>query len=244
MFREYKPIEWNDEKIKRIWDYTSQFPENYFSYQVGKALIDRLSIFFPNAKNVLDYGCGAGFLIPHLMDKNLEVSALEFSDESLALINSKFRDNRFFKGSYTIEQLKDSTETFNVIMLVEIIEHLNDKYLRQAVHDIKTLLSDNGIVIFTTPNDEDLSKSMVYCPECDHVFHRWQHVRTWNKSSLTLFLQSNGFDIAAIFETNFSKTKLITGLESVLSRLLGRSLTATAKKQPHLVAVAMNSEKK
>ncbi|HUO78103.1 MAG TPA: methyltransferase domain-containing protein [Thermodesulfovibrionales bacterium] len=161
MFREYKPIEWNDEKIKRIWDYTSHFPENYFSYQVGKALIDRLSIFFPNAKNVLDYDCGAGFLIPHLMDKKLEVSALEFSDESLALINSKFRNNRFFKGSYTIEQLKDSAETFDVIMVVEIIEHLNDKYLGQAVHDIKTLPSDNGILIFTTPNDEDLSKSMV-----------------------------------------------------------------------------------
>jgi 2-polyprenyl-3-methyl-5-hydroxy-6-metoxy-1,4-benzoquinol methylase len=241
VFRGYKSIEWNDEKIKRYWDYVSLFPENYFSYQVGKALVDRLSVFFPNAKNVLDYGCGPGFLIPHLMDKNMEVSALDFSGESLAVINKKFRGKRFFKSAITIDQLKDVTEKFDVIMAVEVIEHLDDKYLEQTARNIKRLVSDNGIVIFTTPNDEDLSKSIVYCPECDHVFHRWQHVRTWSKSSLTLFLKSNGFDIVAIFETNFLEPKMLTRLKLVLDRVLGRP--AAAQRQPHLVAVAKNSEK-
>ena len=241
MFRGYKSIEWNDEKIKRYWDYVSLFPENYFSYQVGKALVDRLSVFFPNARNVLDYGCGPGFLIPHLMNKNMEVSALDFSGESLAVINEKFRGKRFFKRAITIDQLKDVTEKFDVIMAVEVIEHLDDERLKQTARDIKRLASDNGMVIFTTPDDEDLSKSMVYCPECDHVFHRWQHVRTWSKSSLTLFLKSNGFDIVAIFETNFLEPKILTGLKLVLDRVLGRP--AAGKKRPHLVAVARNSGK-
>jgi 2-polyprenyl-3-methyl-5-hydroxy-6-metoxy-1,4-benzoquinol methylase len=242
MFREYKSIEWNEEKIKSFWDYVSQYPENFFSYQVGKALVDRLSVFFSNARNVLDYGCGPGFLIPHLMAKNMEVSAMDFSGESLAVINNKFRGKRFFKSAITSGQLKDITEKFDVIIAVEVIEHLDDKYLEQTVRDIKRLVSDNGIVIFTTPNDEDLSRSMVYCPECDHIFHRWQHVRTWSKSSLTFFLKSNGFDIADICETNILEPKLLTRLKLVLDRVLGRP--AAAKRQPHLIAVARHSEKK
>jgi len=31
----YKMLEWTDEKVQKFWNYESQFPENYFTYQVG-----------------------------------------------------------------------------------------------------------------------------------------------------------------------------------------------------------------
>lgn len=242
MIREYKAIDWDDEKIRRFWNYVSQSPRDFFSYRFGKTIIDRLSVFFPNARNVLDYGCGPGFLIPYLMDMGIEVSAVDLSGELSVALNKKFRGKRFFNRAITIEQLAEVTERFDVITVIELIEHLNDRHLKQTVRDIKRLVSDDGIIIFTTPNDEDLSKEIVYCPECSHVFHRWQHVRTWSRKTLALFLKANEFDIVAIFETNFSEPVVLTKLKLILDRVSGRP--ATFKRLPNLVCVAKNSEKK
>ncbi|MCR4320268.1 MAG: class I SAM-dependent methyltransferase [Candidatus Brocadiaceae bacterium] len=88
MRKQYKMMEWTDEKIMKFWNYKSQFQENYFAYQVGEAVVNRLHKYFLHAKNALDFGAGGGFLIPYLMSKGIEVSALDFSPDSIAVINN------------------------------------------------------------------------------------------------------------------------------------------------------------
>lgn len=239
MIKQYKMMEWTDEKIKKFWDYESQFPENYFTYQVGKSVIDRLHKYFSHAQNALDYGAGAGFLIPHLMKKGIVVSALDFSPDSLVAINKKFDGNNYFSGAFTLEELLSSEKRFDLIMVIEVIEHLNNDYLIKLMDNIIHLLAKNGVAIFTTPNDEDLSKSMVYCPESYVVFHRWQHVRSWSEKSLHVFVSQNGFEIIDIFTTNFSlpakRWSLLTGIRTVIKGLLSKS--EKQEKLPHLVAI-------
>jgi hypothetical protein len=33
----------------------------------------------------------------------------------------------------------------------------------------------------------------VGCPECGCVFHKWQHVRSWNKGSIVKFFENASF---------------------------------------------------
>jgi hypothetical protein len=66
------------------------------------------------------------------------------------------------------------------------------------------LLAPGGVIVFTTPNDEDLGASRLYCPECDHVFHRWQHIRSWSAQSLSAFLTAQGFRDVKAWTTDFS----------------------------------------
>jgi hypothetical protein len=133
-------------------------------------------------------------------------------------------------------------------MVVEVIEHLNDWYLESSLELIKQLLAKQGVVIFTTPNDEDLAKSMILCPSTNEVFHRWQHVRSWNNNSIRASLNEHGYKVIDILETrflipgkqnrsgSFSIRKKIT---SILKRIfLKKAVARRPFKMPHLVAVA------
>ena len=137
-------------------------------------------------------------------------------------------------------------------MVVEIIEHLDDKMLAKCIDTIKALLGTGGVAIFTTPNEEDLTKSYVYCPESDVVFHRWQHVRSWSKESLTSFIQAHDLSVVDAFATNFSgytaaplcpspwdRIRAVrSALASCIRQMSGPIVRGEEPKLPHLVCVA------
>ena len=247
---EYKLMEWTEEKIARFWDYESQFEENYFTHQVGDAVVLSLARFYTGAKTALDYGCGPGFLIPHLLSQKLQVSAAEFSPRSLELVRYKFGSDPNFEGAFEPQDFIRDGKVFDLIMVVEIIEHLDDKMLEKCIETVKALLGRGAVAIFTTPNEEDLTKSYVYCPEGDVVFHRWQHVRSWSKDSLTSFLQAHDLSVVDAFTTNFSSYKTASPspweqirkfpstLLSYIRRMNRPSVKSEEPKLPHLVCVA------
>lgn len=126
---------------------------------------------------------------------------------------------------------------FDGILSVEVIEHLSDERLESTLGLIKRLLQPGGVIVFTTPNDEDLAASRLYCPECDHVFHRWQHVRSWNRRSLSKLLAKRGFVDVRTWTTDFSPP-LGLGIWGQVRRLARAIGDGTDKGLPHLVATA------
>ena len=77
----------------------------------------------------------------------------------------------------------------------EFIEHLTDEVLENTIKEIKRVIKPGGYLIVTTPNDENLQNETTICPECGCVFHRWQHVRSWNISSIKTYLTDMDFDV-------------------------------------------------
>ena len=224
-------IEWTEENVKNFWNFYAQFPEMYFTYQYGEKIVSRLSKYLRGKSNVLDYGCGTGYLIAHLLNSTLEVTGVDFSEDSIEVVNNKFKSKNNFKGAFQpgdIVQNENLKNKFEIITLIEVIEHLDDYYLEETIANLKKLVSQNGIVIFTTPNDENLQDSLVYCPESKKVFHRWQHVRSWSATSLEDYLSGSGFKTIAIFTTDFSREK---NLSSFFQSIFVK------KKYPHLVFV-------
>lgn len=233
---EYKLFEWTDETIKRFWDYESQFPQNYFAYQCGKSLCKKFKNYLKKGSNVLDYGAGPGFLIPHLISRKKNVTAVEFSLKLIEDINKKYTGNPFFKGAYSLDEILNKNMKFDVIFLIEVIEHLNDYYLQVTFENIKKLLSPDGIVIITTPNDEDLAKSYILCPVTNTVFHRWQHVRSWNKDSLKKYLEGMDFKILKI-DSTFLSIGLLRIFYIRIKNLIKKILGLNPKKDPHLYCI-------
>lgn len=238
-----KEINWTPEKIANFWDYEAQFPENYFTFNYGKSIIHFFSAYFENAGNCLDYGSGPGFFIPYLLEQKIKVTAVEFSSNAVRVLNEKFEKEDLFNGAFQVNELIASNKKFDLILCIEMIEHLNDNYLNELPENLKLLLNTNGTVIITTPNEENLSNSMIHCPECDTVFHRWQHVRSWSKKTLGDFLEKSGFEIAEICATDFSqfllpkKTFKRKLLEFIKHNILFQE-KLNNNHQPHLVAVA------
>lgn len=233
MMSRYKQIEWTAENVKRIWDYTSGFPELYFTNQFGDIIINRFRKFIKKGNNVLDYGCGTGFLIPHLLKLGANVTGLDFSDESINSVNIRFSSSSGFKGAFRIDEVIKSGKKFDVLFLIEVIEHLDDKALNESFSNIKKMLSNDGILIITTPNEERLDESQVFCPNCEHLFHKWQHIRSWNQSTLSHCLEKNGFAVTESFVTDFSASLKRNQIR--LAKLLIKKLLS--KKLPHLACV-------
>ena len=107
MDKKYQKLEWTDQMISDFWDFKAEFYQGqYFANMVGEYIIKDLEKYFPNAKNVLDWGSGPGFLIKHLLARKLDVYALDFSPSSISMVNEKYGQDAKFKGAFLPEDLK------------------------------------------------------------------------------------------------------------------------------------------
>lgn len=92
-------------------------------------------------------------------------------------------------------------------MSVEVVEHLDESKLADFLHVLRGMLDPNGIVEITTSNNETLAASEVYCPCCDHVFHRWQHLHSFTSKSLGQLVEEYSLDVIQTYTTNFVQGK-------------------------------------
>ncbi len=207
--QEHAALHWTPELVKRFWAYQARTNRsNYFAYQVGGNVLKGLREYFPHAVTALDYGAGLGFLTEKLLIEGFATTAADISPESVDDIRSRFANHPRFVGGFTIHELIQSRHRFQSIFVTEVIEHVYDDILASILNDVKRLLTTDGVAVFTTPNDEDLRKSTVYCPCCDHEFHSMQHVRSWSMDKLADHLRKEGFEVIDVFATDFCRLPL------------------------------------
>jgi 2-polyprenyl-3-methyl-5-hydroxy-6-metoxy-1,4-benzoquinol methylase len=232
--RRYSPLEWTPELVRKFWEYEAQFSHYYCSDLIGDLIVQKLWNFLKNKNVILDYGCGPGFLIDRLLKAGLNTAGTDVSRATVELVFSKFRSNPKFLGCYLPEELLGQDKKYDAILLVEVVEHLGDDVLREVLNNVKSLLAKNGIVVITTPNDERLDDSHVFCPNCEKVFHRWQHVRSWNTVALPNYLGQHGFATVSCFAFDVASLKKnqLLFYKNVLKRIL------RVYKDPKLACVA------
>jgi SAM-dependent methyltransferase len=232
-------IEWNDKNVSRLWDYYSRTPpysEIYFSKVLGDRILKKSGLPLNQEIDVLDFGCGPGFIWEHLckLGSAWNYTGLDFSPDSVAKLRTNAKDRPKFKGVHHISQLPVSlpSEHYDVVLMIEVVEHLKDEYLDSALSEARRLLKRGGVLVITTPNDEDLSKSTRFCPDCGALFHEWQHVRSWTVASLANRLKQHGFDLCKAHTLDFVAHGFVR--RSVrLARRLFRGIRGT----PHMIAV-------
>ena len=226
------PADWTPERVKRLWTYWNTKPhlisEN-FSFQVGTGLVNFLAATGRLQGEVLDYGCGLGYLLEQLLKRGLNCSAVEFSPESVALVNQKFHDYPNWRGAKLVDGLPTpfAPASFDVITCTETLEHVPDELLPAIVDETYRLLKPGGIVFFTTPNEENLEYAMTYCPFCDAEFHKVQHLRAFSPSSLRELLVDRGLEVLfcqGIDLTEFQKGYTLRAISKVNPELLIRWL--------------------
>jgi SAM-dependent methyltransferase len=177
-------VEWTPEKVGRFWDYYGSIPEFrplYFSAHSGAAIVERANREVGlGGKLVLDFGAGHGDLLAHLLARGVPAQALEFSVRSAASIRDRFEGESLFRGVEVSESLPSpyADASFDVVFLVEVIEHLLEEQLEPTAREVERLLAPGGHVVVTAPNAEKLVHELVHCPDCGASFHRWQHQRS------------------------------------------------------------------
>jgi 2-polyprenyl-3-methyl-5-hydroxy-6-metoxy-1,4-benzoquinol methylase len=235
---QHAELTWTREMVTRFWDYERRHPENFFSFQVGAVIARKFQKHFPTEADVVDYGAGRGFLIEDLLAKGMRCGAVEFGDEAVSELNQRFRQEPLFLGARSHETPDDWRGKFDGAFLLEVVEHLYDPELVTALSAVHELLKPGGVLIVTTPNEEDRSKSFVCSPESGLLFHRFQHVRSWSAASLSSFLEGQGFTCLETGATDFGASTLALRRTVSWPLRLARSLAKHVLGQrPHLYAV-------
>jgi 2-polyprenyl-6-hydroxyphenyl methylase / 3-demethylubiquinone-9 3-methyltransferase len=104
-------------------------------------------------KKILDLGCGTGFLSKKLCKHGGIVTAVDNSDISIkyAKSNLLLKDLKINYISNSIEEfLKYNIDKFDIIICMEVIEHIYDKNL---IYDLLKILNNNkGVIIISSLN--------------------------------------------------------------------------------------------
>lgn len=234
---EYPAVIWTTEKINRFWDWQSRFPENYFTNRNGAGIASFLKQHLGDSpKTIVDLGCGVGYLLPHLVQefKSSEIIGADPSPASVSEANRRMRELGLEECAVSLESLNEKGLKVDVVLAIEVIEHLNDDSLDQLCQQVRDLLRPGGIAVFTTPNDENLRENEVLCPNCGELFHRWQHVRNWSADSVSRYMESAGFEVIGVFEKNFADYQ--NRFEPNWWKLMVKRLLSKGKR-PHLACV-------
>jgi 2-polyprenyl-3-methyl-5-hydroxy-6-metoxy-1,4-benzoquinol methylase len=235
-------IEWDDEKVSRLWDYyskTKPYSSMYFSKVFGSHLLKESSLPLRESISVLDFGCGPGFIWEHINSNVIRwlYTGVDFSHVSIETLTKKAGEHEQFCGGYHVAKLplSMSPDSFDAILLFEVVEHLNDAQLDATLREVSRLVKPGGKVVVSTPNEENLSDSEKFCPECGATFHEWQHVRSWSVSSLEMCFAKYGFNMCNVKTLDFAAQ----GRHRVVN-LFKKSLRIKVN-EPHMIAAFVKS---
>jgi SAM-dependent methyltransferase len=192
--------DWTLEPVKRLWHWasTTAFAQNlYFTSNVGAGLVKFLHSSGRLRGRVLDYGCGAGHLIGHLLARELVCYGVDASADSVAAVNAKYRSRANWGGALVTDgqNVPFTANAFDFVTFIETIEHLPRELLSPTLSEIYRVMRPGATLCVTTPHAEDLNVEQVYCPFCDSAFHRWQHMRSWTIAELRDWLETGGLQV-------------------------------------------------
>lgn len=193
------PLEWSPAHIQRFWDWLSNDPllsQNYFSRLLGDAILDEIVRYVPLAGTVVDFGAGPGFFVEKLVRRGVNTVGIDTSAESVALLNQRLKQSPFFQGAYvsTIDAAPLGDASADMVISIETVEHMDAHAFQSAMHEARRILRPDGVIVITTPNEENLHENQIMCPNCGCVFHKVQHVRSWSRESLSAEMDALGFE--------------------------------------------------
>lgn len=187
-------IQWTSEKAARFWDDISDnqaIRAKFFGSQAGPQLAARINriVKFKNLLNILDLSCGRGDVLLACLKyqrPGQSYFGTDFSPKNVNTVNKKLAGQPGFKGAFELQHYPSSFEEnrFDLVILTEVIEHLDQQELDAMLNETRRLLKPGGWICITTPYNEELAANQVMCPDCGCLFHRWQHVRSWNLHQL------------------------------------------------------------
>ncbi len=169
----------------KIWDYYQTEEIGSFDGSYG-----RLNFLISKCKNkkVLNIGIGGGIFEKLAVSNNINIYSLDPSKKSIKKIKEVIKKDKAKVGFSQDIPFKDNF--FDIIVMSEVLEHLEMKIIQQTLSEINRILKKNGKFIGTVPYDENLKEQLVVCPKCGEKFHRWGHVQSFDKNRLNKLLST------------------------------------------------------
>jgi glycosyltransferase involved in cell wall biosynthesis/2-polyprenyl-3-methyl-5-hydroxy-6-metoxy-1,4-benzoquinol methylase len=187
-----KPLRWTPQLAQQFWDGVAQIDsmeKMSFAHLAGPALVEFMAPWIPADAELLDFGGGSGHLVRLLLSAGYRAAAADPSTKrEEATAKTLSGDARFLGLIAPTEQ-----RAFDFVICSEVIEHVLEEDMLGFMRGLRRRVTQGGRLLLSTPFQEDLGVDRVYCPVCDHSFHRWQHQRSWTVAQICALMQQHGF---------------------------------------------------
>ena len=152
-----------------------------------KQKLKLINSFNSEEKKLLDVGCGTGDFLQEAKRNSWGVSGIEPNAQARAIANNK-TDNSVFEID---ELLKFQVESFDVISLWHVLEHLPN--LDEQIQIFKKLLKPNGTLIIAVPNYK--SYDAKYYKEFWAAYDVPRHLWHFNKESISKLVSKVAMEV-------------------------------------------------
>lgn len=178
--------------ILRLYrDYTDMAEQGHFADDSPD--LDRLHLMLdwvPDCSAVLDIGCNSGTFGEHLLPRSCQVTGVDVAPSLLRRAQAR--------GTMVVlalaEALPFRTDTFDVVLCGEILEHsLSPKRL---LAEARRVLTTDGLLVGSVPH------GLGEWGHNDLDFHP-EHLWAWNPQELSEFLADTGFALLRLVEQRF-----------------------------------------
>lgn len=190
-----------------------------------KDKIKYISSLVPEKKlNILDLGIGDGFIEEIIMNRNCtyDLHGIDISPLSIKKMKKMFR-GKFIVGDVSEINKKYPDNTMDMILAIELLEHINVSRIFSFYKKIHNILKSSGIFLLSVPINEKLDKKST---------NPSAHVRDYTEEVIKKELELSGFKVLKTKKlyafNNYYSIK--TELAKIINRWEPNSLIIMAQK--------------
>ena len=136
----------------------------------------------------MNIGVGNGMLEKLAVAKEVDIWSLDPNERAIEYLRTALSLGEKAKVGYC-QSMPFSDEDFDVVVMSEVLEHLDVEVFDATLAEVKRVLRPGGRFIGTVPAREILENSSVVCPQCGIKFHRWGHKRSFDVKTLGIALE-------------------------------------------------------
>ncbi|WP_416687582.1 class I SAM-dependent methyltransferase [Candidatus Pseudothioglobus sp. Uisw_041] len=197
-------------------------------------------------EKILDIGCGHGGVCHNLIKKGFHVSGVEINQEAIASLKKK----NFNVIECDITKELNIKEKFEVVLLLDILEHLFDPYL--LLKESKKITTEDGYIIATIPLYFDIvdrfkilfTGSVISMDNLCYGRENYEKFRSYNYDHIRFFRPKEVFEMGNNLGLKVDKVEYqVTGyggknlLLKILTKLIANKYTLNLN--PSLLAHSM-----
>jgi SAM-dependent methyltransferase len=166
---------------------------------------------------LLDLGCGLGMLSRHFNNKGFDVTAVDFSENALAVLKSHSPNVKTCVHDMT-QVLPFEESLFDIVVANLSLHYFNEEDTHRAIFEVKRVLKPGGILIGAVVSTEEFEVAkkaginfIEIEPNFYHELHsdgRIKHIRFFSRDDINRFFK--GFDVLYLnngFDQRMGKTK-------------------------------------
>lgn len=142
-------------------------------------------------KNIIDIGCGTGYLDYLLSLNGKKITAVDLSAKRLSLFK-EVADKQGIK-QINSDLFNLNEDGYDFVISQEVLEHLDD--YESALVKMNSFVKQDGFGLFCVPYKENLEAKMITDPKTGERYHKVGHLHSFDENKFEAGIKKAGFSL-------------------------------------------------